>query len=503
MANPPGNPRVLIVTPEITYLPWGMGNNAHGLHAKAGGLADVSAALISSLFENGGDIHVAVPDYRAIFNDNISSFFSDALETIKSKVPVERIHLAKDRTFSHIDHVYSSYETENIKIAMTFQREVINNIIPHVLPDLIHCNDWMTGLIPAMAKKLGIPCLFTIHNIHSATSTLADIEENGIDAQSFRQDLFFVNMLSNCEKTRDFIPVDFLASGVSAAHYVNTVSPTFLMEMIQGLNCFVAPPLQKELAGKLDAGCAFGILNAPETSFSPDIDDALPFQYGAKNHAAGKRINKLLLQKRLGIIQDDQAPLFFWPSRLDTIQKGCRLLAEILDKVVLRYWEQNMEIVFVANGEFKKHFNEIVCRLSLRNRVAICDFDEDLSRQAFAASDFVFMPSLFEPCGLPQMIGPIYGALPVAHDTGGLHDTIINMDVPGNTGNGFLFKDFNSNCLLWAIDRAMKFYNLPPKIKQQQIRRVMKQSVGAFDHSVTTQKYIDLYEIMLQRPFIN
>ena len=128
-----------------------------------------------------------------------------------------------------------------------------------------------------------------------------------------------------------------------------------------------------------------------------------------------------------------------------------------------------MEIVFVANGEFKRHFQDIVCWFNLQNRVAICDFDEKLSRQAFAAADFVFMPSLFEPCGLPQMIGPIYGTLPVAHDTGGIHDTIEDMDVSENTGNGFLFKDFDSNGLSWAMDQAMKFYDLPPEVKQDQI----------------------------------
>jgi starch synthase len=503
MTVPHKNPRVLIVTPEVTYLPGGMGNNANGLYAKAGGLADVSAALISTLFENGGDVHVALPDYRAIFNGNMAPFLSEELNTIKSRMPEERIHLAKDRTFFYMDSVYSSYENENIKIALTFQREVINNIVPHVQPDLIHCNDWMTGLIPAMARKLGIPCLFTLHNIHSVASTLGRIEGNGIDAASFWQNFYFMNRPLSYEETRDFIAVDFLTSGVFAAHYVNTVSPSFLMEMIQGQHDFVEDPLRRELASKWNAGCATGILNAPEISFSPVSDDALLCQYNAKNHVSGKRENKLLLQKQLGLIEDAGSPIFFWPSRLDPIQKGCQLLADILYDVVSRYWEKNMEIVFVANGEFKRHFQDIVCCFNLQNRVAICDFDEKLSRQAFAASDFVFMPSLFEPCGLPQMIGPIYGTLPVAHDTGGIHDTIEDMDVSENTGNGFLFKDFDSNGLSWAMDQAMQFYDLSSEVKQNQIIRIMTESASTFNHSETARKYIDLYERMLQRPFIN
>jgi len=144
-----------------------------------------------------------------------------------------------------------------------------------------------------------------------------------------------------------------------------------------------------------------------------------------------------------------------------------------------------------------------VSRFNLNNRVAICDFDERLARQAFGASDFVLMPSRFEPCGLPQMIGPIYGTLPVAHDTGGIHDTITDIDINRNTGNGFLFKNFDSNGLFWAINQAMQFYDLSQNIKEQQIKRIMAQSTATFNHAVTARKYIDLYERMLQRPFIN
>ena len=93
--------------------------------------------------------------------------------------------------------------------------------------------------------------------------------------------------------------------------------------------------------------------------------------------------------------------------------------------------------------------------------------------------------------------------MPVAHDTGGIHDTITHMDVDSNTGNGFLFKDFDSNGLSWAIDEAIEFYNLPLKIKKTQIERIMTQSAATFSHAVTARQYIDLYEKMLARPLIN
>jgi len=113
------------------------------------------------------------------------------------------------------------------------------------------------------------------------------------------------------------------------------------------------------------------------------------------------------------------------------------------------------------------------------------------------------MPSSFEPCGLPQMIAPIYGALPVAHDTGGIHDTVTDLDVEQNTGNGFLFKNYDAAGLNWAINQAMAFYNLPPEVKTRQIERIMKKSVAAFTHANTAFEYIKLYEKMLQRPLVN
>jgi starch synthase/alpha-amylase len=502
MVNSPTNPRILMVTPEVTYFPHGMDRNFNGLNAKAGGLADVSAALISALYIQGADIHVAIPDYRSIFNGNSSPLIKRELSKIRNSVPNERIHLAQDRAFFYLNHIYSGNESENIKISLAFQREVINNIVPIVRPDLIHCNDWMTALIPAMARQLGIPCLFTVHNIHTVKSTLSQIEDRGIDSALFWQNLYFENYPTTYEQTRDTIPVDFLASGVFSAHFVNTVSPKFLEEMIEGRHGFVKDCMQQELANKSNAGCALGILNAPDPSYHPSIDEAQPCMYSATNHVSAKKTNKRIFQKNLGLIKDTQAPIFFWPSRLDPVQKGCQLLADILYNVIDRYWKQNLEIVFVADGEFQRHFKDIVRHHNLSDRVAICGFNDRLARLAYGASDFVLMPSSFEPCGLPQMIGSIYGTLPVAHDTGGIHDTVTHLDVSKNKGNGFLFETFDSGGLFWAIDQAMQFHMMSPGTKKRQIRRIMTESAAKFNHQVTAQQYIDIYEKMLQRPLV-
>ncbi|MFP4225746.1 MAG: glycogen synthase [Desulfobacterales bacterium] len=503
MPNRIKNPRILIVTPETTYLPEGMGNLANAMGAKAGGLADVSASLISSLFNQGADVHVAMPDYRAMFDNQMDPVLRKQRHIIRTQMPHERLHLAEDRAFFYLHNVYSSHGWENIRISLAFQREVMNHIVPGVKPDLIHCNDWMTALVPAMSRQMEIPCLFTVHNIHTIKTTLAHIEDRGIDAAYFWDHLYYDNMAEEYETTREINPVDFLTSGVFAAHFVNTVSPTFLKEIVDGHHSFVFPSLRRELTNKWYADCATGVLNSPDPSFDSATDKILIRQYGPDDHPVGKIQNKRYLQKSLGLVEKDNAPLFFWPSRLDNSQKGCQLMAEILYKTIDTYWDQHLEIVFVANGGFKQVFRDIVAFHGIEERVAVCDFDERLSRMAYAGSDFILMPSLFEPCGLPQMIAPIYGSLPVARDTGGIHDTITHLDPDADTGNGFLFESYDSNGLFWAIQQAMMFYALPIEKREAHIKRVMQTARETFNYDVTARQYIELYERMLERPLIN
>jgi starch synthase/alpha-amylase len=495
-------PRVLIVTPEVTYLPDRMGNLANALTAKAGGLADVSAALISALFEQGSDVHVAIPDYRAIFKNRLAPFLAKERKRLRRVMPNDRIHLAEDRAFYYLNRVYSNYGSKNTHIALAFQREVINNIVPWVQPDLIHCNDWMTGLIPAMAREMGIPCLFTIHNIHTVKTTLAHIEDRGIDAAYFWHHLYYTEYADEYETARDTIPVDFLVSGVFAAHFVNTVSRHFLDEIVEGRHHFIEGHLRRELTNKRNADCATGIVNAPDPNFHPGDDEYLSHNYGPKNHSDAKPKNKMVFQQMLGLTEDQRSPLFFWPSRLDPLQKGCQLLADIFYQVISDHWDLNLQVVFVADGEYQGIFRDIVNRHQFHRRVAVCDFSERLEHMAYGAADFVLMPSLFEPCGLPQMIGQIYGTIPVAHDTGGLHDTIVHMDAHSDRGCGFLFETYNAEGLKWAIQQAIAFYQLSDEIKERNIGRIMLNAMDTFNHSVNARQYIELYERMLERPLI-
>jgi starch synthase len=127
-------PRILIVTPEITYLPAGMGNYAQRMSAKAGGLADVSASLVSALFELGADVHVALPNYRRMFQGDVFNLHDKELRKYHEVLPDAHIHLAEDRIFYYREQVYSGHNDESMRIAMVFQREVINHIVPSVRP---------------------------------------------------------------------------------------------------------------------------------------------------------------------------------------------------------------------------------------------------------------------------------------------------------------------------------------------------------------------------------
>jgi starch synthase/alpha-amylase len=482
--------RILFVTDEATCLPPGMGQ-------------DISAAVISTLFQAGVDVHVALPHYRARFSQNPDHAICKELNLIKAGIPLERIHLAEDRAFYYVNQIYSDNMEANLKLSIAFQRDVLNNIVPEIQPDLIHCKDWVTGLIPAAARRLNIPCFFTVHDLYTVKAPLSYVEDIGIDGAAFWQHLFYERMPFSYQETRESNPVDFLVSGIYAAQYVNTMNPSFLIERIGERHDFESVPLLRELSNKINSGYAYGIHNVPDSSFNPLTDEALFRQYGPSDHFAAKPYNKLFLQETLGLKMDSKAPVFFWPSRLDRVQKGCQLLAEILYEVVSRYYEQNLQVVFVANGEFQKYFKAIARFHNLAERIKVCDYEERLARLAYAASDFVLAPSLFELSGFPLILGPIYGALPVAYDTGGINDTIVHMDLNHNTGNGFLFKNFDTNGLLWAVEQAMLFYNCDPGVKRDQIERIMTQSAVDLNHGVTVRQYLDLYAKMLQRPLVN
>ena len=201
---------------------------------------------------------------------------------------------------------------------------------------------------------------FTIHNFYSAKAKLSDIIDMGIDVSEFWNQFYFEQMPHSFEETVYSNVLDFITSGIFAAHYVNTISPTFLLEILDSKHTFISHSVRNELQNKYQENCAYGILNAPDPSFNPARDAYLTFPYTSADHPVAKRKCKQILQKELNLSIDEEAPVLFWPSRLDSVQKGSHLMAEILYKVISTYWGINLQVVFIANGEYQQYFKNII-----------------------------------------------------------------------------------------------------------------------------------------------
>jgi starch synthase len=490
------NPRILVVTPEVSALPDPSVAEARILAARAGGLGDVCAGLILQLQAAGAEVHVAMPNYRNIFRRKIVHLPEGANRPRNGVT----IHLVQDRAFYYPRQLLVDTGWDSIKIALAFQREVMHQVLPEVRPHLIHCHDWMTGLLPPLARSLGIPCLFTLYNLNTVRLPLAVIEERGIDAAAFWQHCYYTHMPGSYEQTRESNPVDLLVSAVFAAGFVNTVSPSFTRQIMEDDCSFIAPALKRELAGKYRSGCLTAIAQAPAPHFDPATDKALYRRYDAEDHRSGKAFNKLRLQELFNLRLDSRAPLFFWPTRLGGGRLGCWLMAALLPDLLVRYAAQGLQLVFVADGDLHDHFRTLVRDLGAADRVAVSPFDPGRQRLAFAAADFVLMPVQYEPCGMPCKIGQRYGALPVGHATGGVSDTVVHLDAGADRGNGFVFRIFDAEGLRWAIDQAMAFFDQPDALRERQIRRIMTEAPGPEADRAATAAYIDCYERLLATP---
>jgi glycogen synthase len=234
-------PVVLITTPEIVSLPPNMGNLAHVISTQGGGgLADISASLVAELDRQGLNVHVAVPEYQHMFQKaaDISHREYDVLK--RELNDLSRIHLVEDDLFAKAEYVYNDDNPRLDKIdlrrANAFQRGIISRLLPELKfrhsTVLVHCNDWMTGLIPAAARAHGMYSLMTFHNIFTTKQWPKGLQKHSIDIEPFWQYLYFEQhphkfggtFAGNYENNS----VDFMTSGLAAADYINTVSPTFL-----------------------------------------------------------------------------------------------------------------------------------------------------------------------------------------------------------------------------------------------------------------------------------
>ncbi len=487
-------PRILLCTPEITELPRGMGNAANIVCAKGGGLGDISAGLVRHLHANRRfELHVAMPRFDA----HIIDTWQVRVSEVDKLVPVmhgKGIHLVSDSAFAHSSDPYAESEGHpRVQRALALQRQVINQLLDELQPDVVHCNDWMTGLIPAAARERGIRSLFTLHNVFTEYETPFEIDRSGVDVRRFAELLYMERFpderVDNWKRNR----VDMLASGIFAADRVNTVSPTFLRELIAGdFEDIVPPSVRRALRLKHAEGHALGILNAPRDSVTPQVSTFVE-RFTRNDFHKRKPINRAAFQRITGLRPDASSPLLLWPHRLFA-QKAPELVLAIAPQLILKMGAQ---LALVANGsrELVRAFADLERRYP--GRVVMRPFREEISELGKAASDFILMPSHYEPCGLPQMEGMRFGSLPIVRATGGLRDTVDELDLDADTGNGFVFEPPTAEALLAAVERAVAFHRQPPKLQRRVIRRVMGEGRERFSLARTAEQYIEVYEELL------
>jgi ADP-glucose type glycogen/starch synthase len=500
-------PVILVATPEIVSLPEHMGNLSNFIRTgDGGGLADISAAVITELYRRGVNVHVTLPHYRDLFTSLGKISDEEYRALIRGVDELQRIHFIDHGLFDGAIQVYE--ERSNLKRlmmlrAVAFMEGILYGLLPTLQSQhdrlLVHCNDWMTGLLPSAARSRGIPSLITCHNIFTTHATPLALYEQGIEVGPFLEQLYFQehpDSFGSAETNYRQNQVDFLTSGLFAASRINTVSPTFLREIAE--NAFsdldlIPDAVRHMIRQRFEEGAASGILNAPMAASDPHVDPLIYRKYDARNLVRGKRANKLHFQEEMELQKNLDAPIFFWPHRLVSPQKGVELM---LDVIPLFMKESiTAQFAIVANGQ-QNHLD--ACQLltaSFPGRVAYHPFSRELSQLGKAASDFILCPSLYEPCGTPQVEGPRYGTLPIVRKTGGLADTV--EPLTPSKGNGFVFRDYTVEGLAGAIREALAFHARSFRSRSEILRRVMRDSAERFTIKRTVDQYIELYEEIL------
>ena len=317
-------------------------------------------------------------------------------------------------------------------------------------PDLIHCHDWQTALIPLLLKSefaetlAGVKSLFTIHNI----------EYQGWCDADFNREV--LGLPEEAEKRLQFMEgANFMKAAIETADHVSTVSRTYAYEL---QFAYFAHGLAEVLAGR---GSSFsGITNGIDPAlFHAEKTPGIAAHYTPETVTEGKRANKLALQKRLGLPERAEVPMLAMITRLAG-HKGIDLLCAAADRLL----EKDVQLVVIGTGEaqYETFLRDLQDRYPDKVSSNIF-FDADTANCLYAAADIYLMPSRSEPCGLSQLIAMRFGGVPVVHETGGLRDTVPAYDEQTQTGRGFTFQSYNAEDLLDAITRCLRLYETQPE----------------------------------------
>ncbi len=478
--------KVLLVTSELAPL------------AKSGGLGDVAGALPPYLRDIGVDIRCVLPLYK-----QIKTKYADKLEFLCSLTVQQGwrsqycglyrmdfngvpIYLIDNEYYFGHDKLYIEH-TFDIERFTFFQLAVLKVLgeAMDFMPDILHLNDWQTGMIPALLEAhyrhddqfARLCTVFTIHNIK-----YQGIAEYSAIAEMMQLPGPF---MSEYGVLKDGLP-NFLKAGIVYADWVSTVSPTYAGEIMteyfgEGLNW-----LLQHMSYKVS-----GILNGIDVNvYNPATDPNIPQNYDWKTWAEGKAVCKAALQKEFGLNIDPAAPLAIMISRL-VDQKGVDLLLRVLDEML----DDGVQVAILGTGEpeYEHRFWHMGAFRGGRLSVRLA-FDQKLSHQMYAGADMFLMPSLFEPCGLSQMISMRYGTIPIVRETGGLRDTVTPFNVITGEGNGFSFPNINAHDFLFLTKFAASIYRDEPQKWTQLVENAMS---GDYSWEKSAAQYKELFASLI------
>lgn len=468
--------------------------------AKTGGLADVAGSLPKALKKKGHDVRIIMPLYQCVETSGftikkarkgVEVFINGVVQkgllrqSYLGDIPV---YLLDKKEYYQRPYLYGTPAgdyPDNSKRFGFFCHGVVDLLKRmDFRPDVIHCNDWQTALIPALIKyehhedpffsKTAL--VYTIHNL--AYQGLFDREmlpDLGLDPTYFTVD-----------RIEFYDKVNLMKGGILTADVVNTVSDTYCREIqTEAMGCGLHGVLRQR------AHDLYGILNGIDyQDWNPATDPAL-FKNYTSTTLSGKAACKKSLQKTMGLDQDPRVPLIGMITRLSA-QKGLDLLEKLLPK----FAAAELQLIILGTGEekFMKALTSFEAK-GARNISIHLDFDHKLASRIYAGSDMFLMPSHYEPCGLGQLIAFRYGSVPVVRKTGGLADTVFDARDGVREPNGFSFDDYTAKALWGAITRAVEAYG-DRKQWDKMVRSGMN-SDYSWDHSAGD--YEALYEKALKK----
>lgn len=473
-------------------------------YSKTGGLADVASALPKALAQCGHEVTLIVPHYpqlTAKMSDvpplqetsislrvAVGQKMVDA-RILKGTIPGSNatVYLIDQPIYFDRRGAYGENDQDyrdNCERFVFFSRAVLE-VARHLnlKPDIIHANDWQTGLIPAVVEaetrhQTGMEhtaTVFTIHNMaFQGRFWHWDMHLTGLDWKYF-----------NWRQMEYFGHLNLLKTGIAFADMLTTVSPTYSREI-------QTPDYGCGLHGILSSRSAdlVGILNGVDTEiWHPTIDPYIAMNYSAETVEAGKAACKAALQKRLGLPLRPNVPLFGSVSRM-TGQKGYSLIGQCSNMLL----DQDLQLVFLGSGD--PHYEGMLKQLAADHPDKVSTtigYSEELSHQIEAGCDVFLMPSEFEPCGLNQMYSLIYGTVPIVRAVGGLADSVIDAsehNLAAGAANGFSFYEFRGEALFWNICRARTMF--ADKVAWRKLQQTGMRRDWSWKHSAA--EYLRVYE---------